>query len=371
MGTVLLLAIAAAQEPPAPQGPAAYWKFDETTAGTAANQVTGAPSGAPQGGPTVSTLVPALSYNANPLATPRSLLFDGTNDTVNVANFGSFSQTTVSVWIYRTGSNGGRESIVSYKEGSGVNMGFVLSLNETGGTHYPRLWVQVNGGWVFAEQAVSIPLNTAWTHLAGTYDGANIRLYRDGAQVAITAAAGSMTNTGSQNTGIGSRASLDSNWFPGHVDDVRIYARALSAPEIAVLAAGVPAPTQLAPTAGVNQVSLSWTAPAGAVTYTYNVKRAPSGTGAFVTVGSASGTSFTDSTASGGVSYDYAITAVSAAESGVSNLFTVVPLLPPPRTDDHSEGFLDDNCACGATSAAPAWPLAILALLSLAAARKR
>src|SRR5688572_20855042 len=151
-----------AQEPAAPTGPAAYWKFDETVAGTAANQVAGAPTGAPQGGPTVSTTVPALSYNGDIGATPRSLLFDGTNDVVNVANFGTFNRVTVSVWIRRVaGGPAGRQTIVSYKESS-VG-GFVLSLNESNGTFNPRLWVH-NGGWVFAEEAAAVAADT-WVHL--------------------------------------------------------------------------------------------------------------------------------------------------------------------------------------------------------------
>jgi hypothetical protein len=365
---ILLLLGLLAQEPAAPQGPAAYWKFDETTAGTAVNEVAGAPTGAPQGGPTVSTAVPALSYNLNPLATPRSLLFDGTNDVVNVANFGTFNRATVSVWIQRTGSTAARETIVSYKE-STVG-GFVLSLNESGSSFYPRLYVHVSNAWPFAEQATAIAADGTWTHLAGVYDGANILLYRNGAQVASFAVAGNMT-TGVGPIGIGARSSSDMHWFPGNIDDVRIYSRALSAAEIAVLAAGVPAPAQNAPVAAIGQVDLSWTAPAGAVTYTYNVKRAPSGTGAFATIGTASGTTYSDTTGNPGTSYDYAITAVSAAESGVSNIQSATSLPQPPRTNDHEEGLLEDRCACGSTAGAPApWAL-LLAFAMLGTALRR
>jgi len=363
----LLLSSLGAQEPAAPQGPVSYWRFDETTAGTAANAVTGAPTGAPQGGPTVSTLVPALSYNLNPLATPRSLLFDGANDIVNAANFGSFTRTTLSVWIYRTGANAGRESIVSYKESSGN--GFVLCLNEAGGTQYPRFWAH-NGGWLNAEEAFTIPTNT-WTHLAGVFDGTNIRLYRNGTQVASTAATGNMTNTQSQNTGIGARSSSDQHWFPGNIDDVRIYSRALTVGEIGVLAAGVPAPSQNAPVESVLRVDLSWTAPAGAVTYTYNVKRAPSGTGAFATIATTGGTTYSDTSGSAGTPYDYAITALSAAESGVSNIWSATALVPPPRTNDHDEGLLGENCSCGSTAGAPAPGLLLLALAALGAVVSR
>jgi hypothetical protein len=367
MNMLPLLLSLLAQEPAAPTGPAAYWKFDETAAGNAANAVSGAPAGIPQGSPAVATEVPALSYNLNPLATPRSLLFDGTNDVVKVADFGAFNRASVSAWIRRMGDTASRQTVVSYKE-STVG-GFVLSLNETASSAYPKIYFHISGNWPSAEQALAIPMDGTWVHLAGVYDGTNILLYRDGLEVARTPVAGNMT-TGAGPIGIGARSSYDMHWFPGNIDDVRIYSRALSAPEIAVLAAGVPEPVQNAPVAGINQVDLSWTAPPGTVTYTYNVKRAPSGTGAFATIATVSGLTYTDPV-SGGTAYDYTITAISAAESGMSNIWTATALSPPPRTNDHSEGFLDDNCACGATSGIPAaWPL-LLAVAVLGAAFRR
>ena len=42
--------------------------------------------------------------------------FDGVDDSVAVASFGSFQETTVSAWVKRTGATNARETIVSYKE---------------------------------------------------------------------------------------------------------------------------------------------------------------------------------------------------------------------------------------------------------------
>jgi len=142
----------------------------------------------------------------------------------------------------------------------------------------------------------------------------------NGTQAAQTAAAGSMTNTGSQNTGIGARASLDQHWVPGLIDDVRIYDRALTPVEIAVLAAGCPVPTALTAAPGPGQVLLNWTAPSGpAATYAYNIKRGTvSGTYTTIAMG-VSGTTYTDSTAVSGTTYFYVVSATSAAESGDSN----------------------------------------------------
>ena len=70
----------------------------------------------------------------------------------------------------------------------------------------------------------------AWTHLAVTYDGANLRLYVNGVQTASRALTGSIVTT----TGllkIGGNA-VSGEWFNGLIDEVRIYNRALTAAQI-------------------------------------------------------------------------------------------------------------------------------------------
>ncbi|MBI3856740.1 MAG: hypothetical protein HY293_13715 [Planctomycetes bacterium] len=356
------LCAGAFQEPAAPQGPAAYYKLDEAnTAGTAADSVAGGVAGAYVGPPTVSTAVNTVNTYPN----PRCLSFSGSGQCVNIGNFGSFTNFTVSTWVNRSATAGGRQSIVSYKEGNGVNMGFVLCLNESGTTEYPRIWVMVNGAWLNAEQAVAVPQG-AWTHLAASYDGANITLYVNGLQAAQTAAPGAMTNSGVQNCVIGARADYTSNFFPGLIDDVRIYSRALLATEVAVLAAGCPVPTNLtASSTAVGQIDLAWAAPGGpAVTYTYHIRRKPTSSPAssYVTIATQAGLTYTD-TVYPYYSYDYEITAVSAAESGPSASVSIVPMMPPPRTQ--KVGNDRDPCGCG-SALSPGW--ASLAALALALA---
>ncbi|MEM0926168.1 MAG: LamG domain-containing protein [Planctomycetota bacterium] len=106
------------------------------------------------------------------------------------------------------------------------------------------------------------PSNTlstsVWTHITARYDGATMKLYKDGVEVASTAKTGVLDTNGTVDAAIGNQpttASGGSRPFDGLIDDVRIYPRALSESEIATVrdAGGVPntAPTiQLPPPAG-------------------------------------------------------------------------------------------------------------------------
>ncbi|MBN1966622.1 MAG: hypothetical protein JW910_18365, partial [Anaerolineae bacterium] len=79
----------------------------------------------------------------------------------------------------------------------------------------------------------AIPTNT-WVHIAGTYDGQTLRLYRNGALVSSKTASGAMSQC-SADSAIGSRSSGNMHYFPGLIDDVHIYGRALTAAEISPL----------------------------------------------------------------------------------------------------------------------------------------
>ncbi len=75
----------------------------------------------------------------------------------------------------------------------------------------------------------ALPQNT-WTHLATTYDGATLRLYVNGTQVASQAVTGAI-RTSSGVLSIGGNG-VWGEYFSGRLDEVRIYNRALSAAEV-------------------------------------------------------------------------------------------------------------------------------------------
>jgi hypothetical protein len=73
----------------------------------------------------------------------------------------------------------------------------------------------------------------AWTHLVGTYDGANWKLYRNGVELASAAAAVGALPVINGDWAIGATGNGWTNSFAGAIDEVAIYDRALSASRIA------------------------------------------------------------------------------------------------------------------------------------------
>ncbi len=87
---------------------------------------------------------------------------------------------------------------------------------------------QQNSHGAFSEEGL-VELDR-WQHLAMTYDGADLRVYCDGEEVAREAV-GKERTPGNTPVALGKRQDAY-NFFRGVLDEVRVYARALSAEEV-------------------------------------------------------------------------------------------------------------------------------------------
>jgi hypothetical protein len=202
----------------------AYWKFDEDT-GSSASDSSG-------NGHTGTLSSPTLWDKKG--HTNTAIAFPGAgSEYVDVVNFGAFTTFSVTAWVNRTGATATREDIVSYKE---IACGFILLANNDGVNQYPGVYVDVTGGWQFVQQTSSIPLYQ-WTHLAATYDGTTITLYVNAVPVAFVPAPGTMIQC-TRGIRIGNIEGGSTNFeFPGKIDEVRIFNKALTQAEIASIMA--------------------------------------------------------------------------------------------------------------------------------------
>ncbi len=85
--------------------------------------------------------------------------------------------------------------------------------------------------------STTTPTNDTWYHLAGVYNNGDVELFIDGNSEATDSSTNSSLNMGSTNRAwiIGHLWDTTSEAYDGSIDDVRIYDRVLSQPEIEAL----------------------------------------------------------------------------------------------------------------------------------------
>jgi len=156
-----------------------------------------------------------------------ALDFVGAGMSVSVPNASSLNLTnalTLEAWVYPTSLNGWSTAI--YK---GAARDLSYGLFPSSGANRPNFSLITTKGLVGVECPFALPLN-AWSHIAGTYDGAQLILYVNGDLVATFPASGAI-RTGSDGLSIGGNVDYG-EYFQGKIDEVRIYSRALPIGEI-------------------------------------------------------------------------------------------------------------------------------------------
>jgi hypothetical protein len=167
----------------------------------------------------------------------NALSFNGTSGMVTIPDAASLDLTrmTISAWINPTtplAQNSWRSLIL--KERNGGLVYALYSNSDTDGG--PGVYIRRAPVGSTSDQHAATPTHlppNQWVHLAASYDGAILRLYVNGSQVATLAATGNIAVSG-QPLRIGGN-SIWSEWFAGAVDDVRIHNYALPPAEIVTL----------------------------------------------------------------------------------------------------------------------------------------
>ena len=94
----------------------------------------------------------------------------------------------------------------------------------------PGVFISTSGGSDLGPMAGSVLAANTWSHIAGTYDGATVKLYVNGVLAGSQAVTGNiLTSTGALR--IGGNA-VWGEYFAGLIDEVRIYNTALTQTQI-------------------------------------------------------------------------------------------------------------------------------------------
>jgi len=160
--------------------------------------------------------------------------FDGDDDFGAGENFPTNSSYTKSAWVYRTGSgaNGGN-NVIAGNENAGGHAFWAPDM------YGNKLSAGHNAHWNTVQDSVALALNT-WYHVALTFDRATgqLVLYKNGVAVDSEIVPSGDLNVTDATISIGSFGAANGYKWKGLLDDVRVYARALSTDQIAALYSG-------------------------------------------------------------------------------------------------------------------------------------
>ncbi|HRT55781.1 MAG TPA: autotransporter-associated beta strand repeat-containing protein [Candidatus Paceibacterota bacterium] len=204
--------------------PVARWKLDELS-GAVARDAIGVNHGTYFNNPTLAQ--PGVLIEA----TNRAVRFNGSNQKVDVPYASVLNTTsfTVEVWCKVTGGAGTYRSPLTSRDDS-PSRGFVFYAGNNNvwqfwtGNGNAGGWTQMSGPEVVLDQ---------WVQLVGVVHANYQSFYVNGAPYG-TAQANFAPNTARPlRIGAGSTETAGAYYFPGLVDDVRVYNRPLSAAEIA------------------------------------------------------------------------------------------------------------------------------------------
>lgn len=148
---------------------------------------------------------------------------------------------TLSAWVNLESAIGTAErwaTVLSRQTGKTNYQHYHIALYMSG---LPSLFLITVSGYVVIHAADPVTLGV-WTHMAGVYDGRTARLYVNGTEVAsqaLTGTFGADTTPIILGGNVNDASGIPTELVPGRIDEVMLYARALSASEISQIASGV------------------------------------------------------------------------------------------------------------------------------------
>jgi hypothetical protein len=211
-----------ASAPPPPDintGLRGYWALNETVGNTASDS---------SGNNNAGTLINGPAWNGAGRV-GGAVSFDGVNDYVSLGNPASLipgNSITLAAWVKLNDLSINRFFFAKY---AGPTPTFMRYERNQG------IKCVVGGTGVVAPASI---VTGQWYHAACTYDGATVRVYVNGVQVASAAKTGAIADAVGIDWAIGAGIAANSvplGFMNGLVDEVRLYNRALTPADVALL----------------------------------------------------------------------------------------------------------------------------------------
>ncbi|UCG50578.1 MAG: PKD domain-containing protein, partial [Candidatus Latescibacterota bacterium] len=208
-------------------GPIAYWMLDESDGTTAVDSV-GSNHGTLNNGPV---------WRPSGGKINGALEFDGSDDYVDLGTMDVSTGSGISIVLWF------RADDFDQHDGRFISK----AVGPVGDDHYWMVSTVDSTGLRFRVKTggVTTTLSTAtgeiqageWYHVAATYDGANMRIYKNAVVVAETGKTGKVDSDPGAGVALGNQPPVAGGRpFDGLLDDVRVYDRGLDSTEVALLA---------------------------------------------------------------------------------------------------------------------------------------
>jgi hypothetical protein len=168
-----------------------------------------------------------LQFNTSRSQTNFALAFDGTNDYLQAGSFTTPNYITVEAWVYIDNPTGNNQSIAA-KWSDAAHMNFELGISGDMRTYFA---VSPNGRSSYRLYSGAVLTTGRWYHVAGTYDGYNMKVLINGNPGGSQAVGGVLANT-NYNLVIGASRNGNQSFWKGKIDDVRIWTIARTQSEI-------------------------------------------------------------------------------------------------------------------------------------------
>ncbi len=213
-----------------------YWKFDEPM---------GSPTAADSSGRGNHGLLEQLDPQTAWVLGRRggALEISGADHEAGVrvmpsASIDGIQRFTLAAWAYRTAGLSSYASVVSRQILDSTYEVYNLSFT----TDVVSIYLPASstpGSWPYIARSTRKSVIQQWMHLAATFDGNLVRLYLDGVEEAVMAYPRPLPATTTPLYLGNNKNPSDGEPMVGKIDDLLLFSEALSASEIAQLAAGV------------------------------------------------------------------------------------------------------------------------------------
>ena len=181
------------------------------------------------------SLFVSIVITSNAQTNTKSILFNGTSDSISVPHSASLNPTaalTIEAWIKATsfGTNLWDNYIVGKDDWNPTSAGYCLRCGAGGKLSFNLS--SGGGAWKEVTSTTLIPTNT-WTHVAGTFDGTTLTIYINGVQSGTLSYSGAITpSLYGLDIGAVPYSSQGGRLFKGNIDQVEVWNVALTSVQV-------------------------------------------------------------------------------------------------------------------------------------------